>query len=80
VTSSQIAYSLQTTPINLPLDQLIHGEFGDIVHEGRCQRDFVIVDHVLVIDGLGGVADVAKNVSSLPCDTASVLFPLPIAN
>jgi hypothetical protein len=45
VTSScQIVHILQT--IILPLDRCIHMDFENIVHEGRCRQDFVILDHV----------------------------------
>jgi hypothetical protein len=46
VSSRYRVYILQTPTMYLPLDRCIHTDFGNIVHKGRYQRDFAIVDNV----------------------------------
>jgi hypothetical protein len=52
VSSCFRVYILQPWTPCSPLDQRIHTEFGNIVHERRYRRDFTIADNI-VIDGNG---------------------------
>jgi hypothetical protein len=55
-------YILQPWTPDSPLDRCINTDFGNIVHEGRYRRDFVIADGV-AIDG-NGTPDPQNKVSS----------------
>jgi hypothetical protein len=62
VSSCVRVYMLQPWTLDSPLDQCIHTDFGNIVDEGRYQRDCVIADDV-AIDG-NGTPDPQNKVSS----------------
>jgi hypothetical protein len=63
VSSCFCVYILQPWTPYSPLDRRIHTDFGNIVHEGRYRRDFVIAGDGVAIDG-NGTPDPQNKVSS----------------